>query len=634
MSRPRRRLPIGAEVQPDGGTHFRVWAPAPQEVSLVLQHTDGSENDIALEREPSGYFSTWAPDAGTGTRYRYRLDGKPLADPASRFQPDGPFGPSEVVDPARYRWTDAGWRGVTLEGQVLYEMHVGTFTPEGTWRSAMGRLPHLVETGITTIEVMPIADFPGRFGWGYDGVLLYAPTRLYGTPDDFRAFVDRAHALGLGIILDVVYNHLGPSGSVAREYSPAYFSRTDSNDWGDALNFDGQCSAPVREFFIQNAGYWIDEFHLDGLRLDAIQSIHDRSPEHLVAAVTSRAREAAGDRTIIVVAENERQESWVTRLRDDDGYGLDAMWNDDFHHSAVVAVTGRNEAYYSDHRGAPQEFISAAKYGFLFQGQRYAWQKQPRGSRTDGLPPAAFVVFTENHDQVANSGGGLRIHARTSPGRYRALTALTLLFPGTPMLFQGQEFGASSPFLFFADHEGDLAAAVRKGRAEFVKQFPSFTSPETQAQLPVPDDPATFERCKLHWDERDLHVTHVCLHQDLMRLRRTDVAFSRQESGAVDGAVLAAEAFVLRYTAAAAEDERLLVINFGLDLTRGSFAEPLMAPPQDYAWRVRWSSEELVYGGVGLPPVVSGEGWRIPGHSATVLAPIRFGDRDGGTRAD
>jgi maltooligosyltrehalose trehalohydrolase len=513
-------------------------------------------------------------------------------------------------------------------------MHVGTFTPEGTWRCAMGRLPHLADTGITTVEVMPVAEFPGRFGWGYDGVLLYAPTRLYGTPDDFRAFVDRAHALGLGVILDVVYNHLGPSGSVSREYSPAYFTRTYDNEWGDALNFDGPCSAPVREFFIENAGYWIDEFHLDGLRLDATQSIHDRSPEHLVAAVTRRAREAAGDRPIIVVAENERQETRLARPRDEGGFGLDGLWNDDFHHTAVVAMTGRSEAYYSDHRGAPQEFISAAKYGFLFQGQRYSWQKQPRGTRTDGLPPAAFVLFTENHDQLANFGGGLRMHARTSPGKYRALTALMLLLPGTPMLFQGQEFGASAPFLFFADHEGDLAAAVRRGRGEFVRQFPSMTSPEAQAQLPVPDDPATFERCKLDWDERDLHVTHRRLHRDLIALRRTDAAFRRQTAGAVDGAVLAADAFVLRYSAAAVEDERLLLINFGIDISAGAFPEPLVAPPTDHAWRVRWSSEDLIYAGTGIPPIVTADGWRVPGHSATVLAPTQPGDPDGSSRAD
>jgi maltooligosyltrehalose trehalohydrolase len=627
MSRIRRRLPVGAEVQPDGGTHFRVWAPAPREVSLVIEQQDGKERAVSLERDPAGYYSALVPQAAPGTRYRYRLEGRLFADPASRFQPEGPFGPSAVIDPGSYRWTDQAWRGVTLQGQVLYEMHVGTFTPAGTWRSALECLPRLVETGITSVEIMPVADFPGRFGWGYDGVLLYAPTRLYGTPDDFRAFVDRAHALGLGVILDVVYNHFGPSGSVVREFCPDYFTSSYDNEWGDALNFDGQCSAGVREFFIHNAGYWIDEFHLDGLRLDATQAIHDRSPEHMVAAVTRRAREAAGDRSILVIAENEPQQARLVRAAEEDGYGLDAMWNDDFHHSAIVAVTGRSEAYYSDHHGAPQELISAARHGFLFQGQRYAWQKHARGTRTDGVPPAAFVIFTDNHDQVANSGDGLRLHARTSPGRYRALTALLLLLPGTPMLFQGQEFGASSPFLFFADHEGDLASAVARGRGEFLRQFPSLTSPDAQARLAVPHDPATFERCKLRWDEWDLHVGHRRLHTDLIAMRRSDVAFSRQKPGAVDGAVLAAEAFVLRYAAAALEDERLLVINFGADLAAAAFPEPLVAAPTGHDWRVRWSSEDLIYGGVGIPPIVTADGWRIPGHSATVLAPIHSGDR-------
>jgi maltooligosyltrehalose trehalohydrolase len=592
----------------------------------------GGQRDLTLEPENDGYYSALVPDVAAGTRYRYRLNRALLADPASRYQPEGPFGCSQVVDPGTFAWTDAAWAGVRIEGQVLYELHVGTFTAGGTFVSAMERLPDLVETGITTIEVMPVAEFPGRFGWGYDGVLLYAPTRLYGSPDDFRAFVDRAHGLGLGVILDVVYNHLGPSGSVVRDYSPAYFSTRYDNEWGDPLNFDDEQSPPVREFFIANAGYWIDEFHLDGLRLDATQSIHDQSPRHLVAEVAARARAAAGDRSIIVIAENERQEAWFVRPPDNNGHGLDAMWNDDFHHSAIVAITGRAEAYYSDHRGAPQEFISSAKYGFLFQGQRYAWQKQGRGSRTDGLPPAAFVVFTENHDQVANSSDGLRVHQRTSPGRYRALTALLLLLPGTPMLFQGQEFGASSPFLFFADHEGDLAAAVRKGRALFVAQFPSLASAEAQAQLAVPDDPATFERCKLHWDERDLHVTHYRLHKDLLQMRRTDVAFRRQQPGAVDGAVLAPETWVMRYATKAAEDERLLIVNFGADLVAAAFPEPLVAPPTGHAWQVRWASEDVKYGGSGGPQVVTGDGWRIPSHSATVLAPSPSGDRDGGTR--
>ncbi len=428
LSRVARRLPAGADVQADGSTHFRVWAPRPREIRLVVEGLRRGEREIPLDRESDGFFPARVPGVGAGTRYRFRLDGHLFADPASRFQPDGPFGPSEVVDAAAYRWSDSAWGGIALRGQVLYELHIGTFTPEGTWRAAIDRLGDLARLGVTTAEVMPIAEFPGRFGWGYDGVFPYAPTRLYGAPDDFRAFVDAAHHLGLGVILDVVYNHLGPSGCVHREYAPAHFTRQYDNEWGDALKFDGPDAAPVREYFIGNAGYWIDEFHLDGLRLDAIQSIHDRSPDPIVAAVARRAREAAGRRSV------------------------------------VVALTGRREAYYSDHRGTPQEFISAAKYGYLFQGQRYAWQKQPRGGRSDGLPPEAFVTFIENHDQVANSGPGARLHQRAAPERYRALTALLLLMPSTPMLFQGQEFGSSRPFLYFADHDGERGACAGRAR--------------------------------------------------------------------------------------------------------------------------------------------------------------------------
>src|SRR5688572_22146437 len=442
MSRPPvRRLPIGAEVQPDDGTHFRVWAPEPRQIALLLEPRKGPCREVALDREPGGYYSALATGIGAGDRYRYRLDGEILPDPASRFQPDGPFGASEIVDPARFAWTDGSWPGITIQNQIIYEMHVGTFTREGTWRGAMERLPSLARTGITVLEVMPVSEFPGRFGWGYDGVFPYASTRLYGSPDDFRAFVDLAHRLQLGVILDVVYNHLGPDGSVFGRYARAYFSTRYENEWGEALNFDGPDAGPVREYFTSNAGFWIDEYHLDGLRLDATQSIHDGSEDHLVAAVGARARAAARGRDIILVAENEPQHVRIVRPIANGGYGLDALWNDDFHHSAAVAVTGRNEAYYSDHHGTPQEMISAAKYGYLFQGQRYAWQKQSRGTSGLGVRPAAFVNFLENHDQLANSGDGSRTHVRTTPGRYRAMTALLLLMPGTPMLFQGQEFG-------------------------------------------------------------------------------------------------------------------------------------------------------------------------------------------------
>jgi maltooligosyltrehalose trehalohydrolase len=621
LSRAERRLPAGADVQVDGSTHFRVWAPRPREIRLVIENVAGGERDVPLDQEADGFLSARVPNVGAGDRYRYRLDGRVFADPASRFQPDGPFGSSEVVNPGVYRWNDTAWRGVTLRGQVLYELHVGTFTPEGTWRAAIERLDRLARLGVTTIELMPVAEFPGRFGWGYDGVFPYAPTRLYGSPDDFRAFVDAAHGLGLGVILDVVYNHLGPSGCVHREYASAYFTHRYENEWGEALNFDGPDAAPVREYFLGNAAYWIDEFHLDGLRLDAVHTIHDQSPDSIIAAVVRRARQAAGHRSILVVLENERQDTALLRARYQDGDGFDATWNDDFHHSVVVALTGRREAYYSDHYGTPQELISAAKYGFLFQGQRYAWQKQPRGGRTDGLPPEAFVTFIENHDQIANAGLGTRMHHRAAPARYRALTALFLLIPSTPMLFQGQEFGSTRPFLYFADHGGDLAEAVMKGRADFLRQFPSLAACDAQAQLPPPHDAATFERCKLQWDEWTAHVDHRRVYEDLLTIRREDQAFRQQRAGAVDGAVLRGSAFVLRFAAPSPHAERLLVVNLGTDLVTGSFAEPLVAAPAGHAWRMRWSSEDVRYGGTGAYDIVTADGWRVPGQSATVLSP-------------
>ncbi len=621
MPRPQRRLPVGAELQP-GRAHFRVWCPEQPGVTVVVGRACGAATEVSLAPEPHGYASGCVESVAAGDRYRFRVGRELLPDPASRFQPEGPFGPSEIIDPATFAWTDESWSGRPLKGAVVYELHCGTFTQEGTWRVATDQLPHLAELGVNVLELMPVSEFPGRFGWGYDGVFPYAPTRLYGRPDDFRAFVNHAHALGLAVILDVVYNHFGPDGCVFRRYAKQYFSEDYENEWGDPLNFDGLDSQPVREYFIANAGYWIDEYHLDGLRLDATQSINDdRSPEHVIAAVARQVRASAGSRQTILISENEPQRVSMVRPLDQGGYGLDALWNDDFHHSAIVALTGRNEAYYSDHGGTPQEFISAAKYGYLFQGQRYAWQKKPRGTRTIGIPPAAFVNFIENHDQLANAGDGSHLHRRTTPGRLRAMTALFLLMPGTPMLFQGQEMAASTPFLYFADHNPELARNVQKGRSKFLRQFPSLGSPETQAALPRADDAATFEQCKLDWRERETHAATYRLHRDLLQLRRSESAFSRQAQGGVDGAVLAAEAFVLRFFADEALDERLLIVNFGRDLVAGSFAEPLIAPPCGRVWRVQWSSEHPDYGGAGTPQVVSHAGWRIPGHAAIVMQP-------------
>jgi maltooligosyltrehalose trehalohydrolase len=631
----RRRLPVGAEVREGSrGTHFRVWAPAARRVAVFLEG-DGGERP--LEAEEGGYFSGLVEGVGHGARYRFRLDGgEALPDPASRWQPEGPHGPSAVVDPGRYRWRDAGWRGVPRRGQVLYEMHVGTFTPEGTWRAAAAKLPFLAEVGITCVEMMPVNEFPGEFGWGYDGVNLFAPYHRYGGPDDLRSFVDEAHRHGIGVILDVVYNHLGPGGDdLLQAFSPDYFNPRYDTDWGEALNFDGPGCGPAREWVVANGVHWIAEYRFDGFRIDATQNIYDfdEGHEHVLAAFTRAAREAAaadGGREILVIGENEPQVMRLIRPRGEGGYGLDALWNDDFHHSAIVALTGRNEAYLTDHRGAPQEFVSAAKYGFLYQGQRYRWQGQPRGTTTEGLEPAQFVNFTQNHDQIANMGRGFRQHHVAGAGRNRAVTALLLLSPGTPLLFQGQEFGASQPFLFFLDnaHDPDQAEAVDKGRRREASQFLSLAEPELQAVLRRPDDPETFEMCKLDWAEAERHREHVLLHKDLLRLRREDatlVAARRPRDGGgrgcgVDGAVLGPDAFCLRFTGPG-DDDRLLLVNLGADLELAVMPEPLLAPVAGTDWEVLWSSEHPSYGGIGAQHPRPDRVWVLPGHGALLLKP-------------
>jgi maltooligosyltrehalose trehalohydrolase len=583
---------------------------------------DGGDT-VALQAEESGYFSALVPNARAGSRYRYKLDGgETCPDPASRFQPAGPHGSSEVVDAAAFRWTDRSWRGVALPQQVIYEMHIGTFTKPGTWCAAREELPHLAETGVTVLEVMPIAEFPGRFGWGYDGVQWFAPTRLYGSPDDFRSFVDRAHSLGLGVILDVVYNHLGPDGNYLPKFAPQYFCETKT-DWGLAINFDGDDSGPVREFVIANACYWIDEFHLDGLRLDATQDIHDSSEDHILRAMAREVRKHAAPREVIFIAENEPQQVKLVKAADQGGYGLDALWNDDFHHTAMVALTGRNEAYYSDYLGTPQEFVSSVKYGYLYQGQRYKWQKDRRGTPGLDLQPAAMVTFIQNHDQIANSAYGDRCNRLTSPGKLRAITALLLLAPGTPMLFQGQEFGASNPFLFFADHGAELATQIRHGRAEFLAQFRSLATPEMQERFADPGDPATFDRCKLDHSERGTHREIYHLHRDLLKLRREEPVLRAQKRHCVDGAVLSPGAFVLRFFGDEddAGEHRLLILNLGVDLHLDPAPEPLLAPPADSEWSTLWSSEDPKYGGIGTPALDSDDNWRIPGHAAVFLKP-------------
>ena len=614
----RRGLNLGATVKPNG-VAFRVWAPKRRCVEVLLENL---EKALSLEKDQRGYFSGLVVEAQAGMRYRYRLDGEQVCpDPCSRYQPEGPHGPSLIVDPHRYQWKDLDWGGVRMKGQVIYELHVGTWTAQGTFDAAIQALDDLETLGVTLIELMPIAEFPGRWNWGYDGVGLYAPAHIYGDADALKRFVDAAHARGLGVILDVVYNHLGPDGNYLPVFSDDYFTDRYKNDWGTAINFDGPCSAEVREFFIQNACYWIDEFHLDGLRLDATQDIQDNGPVHVLADISRRTRAAAAPRSIVIVGENEPEDVRLIAPVDRGGHGLDALWNDDFHHTARVAMTGRREAYYTDYRGSAQEILSTLKRGFLYQGQRYEWQGQPRGSVVTNEPASAFVVYLQNHDQVANQLQGARIHGLASAARYRVFATVLLLGPQTPMLFMGQEFGATTPFLFFADHGENLAGQVYRGRKEFLSQFPSYGAPDAQEHVPDPGLSSTFERSVLDPAERARRGFLYRFHQDLLRIRREDAVVAAQRRDRLDGAVLSESALVIRYFGEQGDD-RLLLLNWGQDLAYTPAPEPLLAPVPGCAWRLRWSSDHPDYGGPGIIDPCGEHGWRLPGESATFFAAV------------
>ena len=611
-----RRLPIGAEISPEAGVHFRVWAPKRRRVDVEL-----NGEYMELDAEENGYFSGVVETASAGDLYRFRLDGKDsFPDPASRFQPQGPHGPSQIVDPSRFRWTDETWRGVTMRTPIMYEMHIGTYTPEATWGSAIKELPELAGLGINVLEIMPVAEFPGRFGWGYDGVQIFAPYHIYGTSDDFRAFIDAAHREGLGVILDVVYNHIGPDGNYLPQYSDSYFSAKHKTEWGEAINYDDRDSEPVRELVVSNVRHWIAEYHLDGLRLDATQNIYDDSRPHVLQDIGAAARDAAGERSVVVVAESEPQDAQIVRPPDRGGHGLQKIWCDDFHHAAMVAATGRREAYFTDYRGRAQEFVSVMRHGILYQGQHYRWQEQRRGANAWDIEAPQCVIYLENHDQVANSRDGRRLHQLTAPGRYRALATLLMLAPHTPLLFQGQEFGSSAPFLYFADHNRELATLVRQGRQEFLSQFPSIADGHGERDLDDPGDPRSFERSRLDLSERKKNAAHYSLYRDLIALRQCDPVLSAA-STTLDGAVLEEHAFVIRFFAEGGND-RLLLVNLSRDLALEVAPEPLLAPPdRERGWRRLWHSEDPCYGGRGAPPPESRDGtWCIPGESATLLA--------------
>lgn len=507
---------LGAHVRPEG-VQFRVWAPEAERVDLVL----ASDGDLQpMEQEDGGTFARLVPDLAPGVRYQFRLnEDEAFPDPASRFQPDGIHEASEVIDPAAYAWQDAGWQGVPQEDLVFYELHVGTFTPEGTFAAAQEKLSYLKELGVTAVELMPVADFPGHWGWGYDHAALFAPSRAYGRPDDLRAFVDAAHATGLAVFLDVIYNHLGPDGAYAAAFAPMFTDKHET-PWGQAINLDDMHSEGVRRFFIQNALQWLSEYHVDGLRLDATDQLKDDSEPHFLKELTAAVREQLGDGPPrVLVAEDHRNLNTLVLPSDEGGYGLDAVWVDDTHHLIRHITAGDSENYFADFAGTTtKDLAEALRQGWYFTGQYAQAFDGPRGTDPAGVRPEQCVICIQNHDQVGNRPQGARLNHEIPGALYRAASAILLFAPELPLLFMGQEWAASTPFQFFTDHNEELGRLVSEGRKKEFEGFAGFSGDD----VPDPQDPATFERSKLDWGEREEgdHGRTLALYRDLLALRR------------------------------------------------------------------------------------------------------------------
>jgi malto-oligosyltrehalose trehalohydrolase len=495
----RHRMPFGAEMQAGGGVRFRLWAPSQSEIGVSI---DGAAA-LPLQRRDDGWHELACTAAKAGSLYRFKLaDGSEVPDPASRFQPQDVHGPSEIIDPLAYRWGDADWGGRPWTQAVVYELHVGTFTSAGTFSAAIERLEHLATLGVTAIELMPLADFPGQRNWGYDGVLPYAPDSSYGRPEQLKAFIDAAHARGLMVILDVVYNHFGPDGNYLRAYAPQFFTDRHQTPWGEAINFDGPGSAQVRDFFIHNALYWLEEYHLDGLRLDAVHAIIDDGAQHLLQQLAQRVRADLPGRQMHLLLENEHNAPrWLERDQGGNPLLYTAQWNDDVHHALHVAATGESSGYYRDYDGG--KLGRALAEGFAFQGEVMAYRGGPRGAPSAHLPADAFISFIQNHDQIGNRALGERISSLAPARAVRAIAAVYLLLPQIPMLFMGEEWAEVRPFLFFCDFNAQLAQAVRDGRRQEFSRFPQFSSAAMRDRIPDPQAASTFASSKIDWTRLD-----------------------------------------------------------------------------------------------------------------------------------
>jgi maltooligosyltrehalose trehalohydrolase len=587
-------LPIGAQLR-DNGVRFRVWAEDAQRVEVVILGAEDKEQHAHdLTRDTKGYFEGFIEGVGAGTRYMYRLNGDTLRpDPASRYQPEGVHGPSEVVGSA-FGWSDGGtWQGISLEEMVIYEVHIGTATPEGTFETFIEKLLHLKSLGVNTIEIMPVADFPGTRNWGYDGVDLFAPANAYGGPQGLKRLVDAAHAQGIAVLLDVVYNHLGPSGNYLRDFSRSYFTAAHKTPWGDALNY---ANPHVREFFLSNAFYWAHEYNMDGLRLDATHAILDDTNPHILQEIPARVKETLpSGRHFVICAEDERNEVWVITPTEAGGAGIDTVWADDFHHQVRSAFAGDDEGYYIDFTGSPADLAETLNRGWFYAGQPSRFTGHKRGTDASHIDPPHFIYCIQNHDQIGNRPLGDRLNASIGPDAYRAASALLLLSPYTPLLFQGQEWAASTPFLYFTDHEHELGKLVTEGRRAEFASFKGFHGED----VPDPQATSTFMASKLNWHEVEQgeHGQMLALYRELLHLRATLPAFKQRPRANFRSAHVDTHTIAVRYLSLSGADDLLALVSLYGDLDLDLAGTDITQPPEDYRWQPVLSTEEARFGG-------------------------------------
>jgi malto-oligosyltrehalose trehalohydrolase len=560
-------MPFGTEMLEGGGVKFRLWAQAVTAVKLQLDEAQG----IPMIAVGAGWFELKVPSARNGDRYHFQLpDGLIVPDIASRFNPEDMHGPSEVIDPVLFDWSDDDWRGRPWKEAVIYELHVGSFTPKGNFVGVMDRLNYLVDLGVTALEIMPVADFPGRRNWGYDGVLPFAPDSVYGSPDDFKCLINAAHDRGLMVFLDVVYNHFGPEGNYLHTYAPAFFNSSHVTPWGAGINFDGEGSRTVRDFFIHNALYWLEEYHLDGLRLDAIHTISDDSSLDIIEELADAIRNGPGrERNVHLVLENDRNQVHYLN-RDAAGHKryATAQWNDDFHHTLYMLASGETEGCYKDYTTDPVRLLGRSlTEGFVFQGEPSHFRDGVRRGEPSGhLPPTAFVNFLENHDQAGNRAFGERLCHIISPTKLEALTAIFLLAPQSPMLFMGEEFAAAQPFLYFCDFGSKFAHTVTEGRRHDFSKFAGFADAAKRDLIPDPNNTTTFTACVLDWSalEHAHHCSTLKLYRQLLTLRRKWIFphLAGMSSGTTQLVILSARALSIRWSLDS-HRSLLLVANLG-----------------------------------------------------------------------